>query len=102
MAGSGQRYSDAIAKTIALRQRLDGAVLRHEWACDASLYFSGAYAGPQFLLVGDAGSFIDPLSSFGVKKALASAWLAAVGIGFKIDRRKSQCRLSRAAETRND
>jgi hypothetical protein len=42
------------------------------------LYFSEAYAGPQFLLVGDAGSFIDPLSSFGVKKALASAWLAAV------------------------
>jgi hypothetical protein len=30
------------------------------------------------LLVGDAGSFIDPLSSFGVKKALASGWLAAI------------------------
>ena len=30
------------------------------------------------LLVGDAASAIDPLSSFGVKKALASAWLAAV------------------------
>src|SRR5262249_50315448 len=30
------------------------------------------------LLVGDAASFVDPLSSFGVKKALASAWLAAV------------------------
>ena len=30
------------------------------------------------LLVGDAASFIDPLSSYGVKKALASAWLAAV------------------------
>src|SRR5207249_4091025 len=35
VAGSGQRYSDAIAQTIALRQRLDGAVLRHAWACDA-------------------------------------------------------------------
>jgi flavin-dependent dehydrogenase len=72
------RYSDAIAKTAALRRLLDGAVLRHEWACDASLYYSAAYAGPQFFLVGDAGSFIDPLSSFGVKKALASAWLVAV------------------------
>jgi hypothetical protein len=30
------------------------------------------------LLVGDAASFVDPLSSFGVKKALASAWLASV------------------------
>ena len=28
--------------------------------------------------MGDAGSFIDPLSSAGVKKALASGWLAAV------------------------
>jgi flavin-dependent dehydrogenase len=73
-----QRYADAIEKTAALRQRLDGATLRHDWACDASLYYSEAYAGSQFFLVGDAGSFIDPLSSFGVKKALASAWLAAV------------------------
>jgi len=69
---------DAIEKTAALRQLLDGAVLRHDWACDASLYYSEMYAGPQCFLVGDAGSFIDPLSSFGVKKALASAWLAAV------------------------
>ncbi len=78
VAGVGQRYSDAIAKTRALDRRLAGATLQHDWACDASLYFSEPYAGPQFLLVGDAGSFIDPLSSFGVKKALASAWLAAV------------------------
>jgi halogenation protein CepH len=78
MVGQGQPYQVAVAKTAALRQRLDGAVLRHEWACDASLYSSDAYAGRQLLLVGDSGSFIDPLSSFGVKKALASAWLAAV------------------------
>jgi flavin-dependent dehydrogenase len=78
VAGLGQRYSEAIAKTRALGRRLAGAALRCDWACDASLYFSEPYAGPQFLLVGDAGSFIDPLSSFGVKKALASAWLAAV------------------------
>jgi len=78
MVGRGQPYRGAVARTTALRRRLAGAALRHEWACDASLYFSEAYAGPQFLLVGDAGAFIDPLSSFGVKKALASAWLAAV------------------------
>jgi len=78
MVGHGQPYSAAIAKTSALAERLAGAVLQHEWACDASLYFSESYATPQCLLVGDAGSFIDPLSSFGVKKALASAWLAAV------------------------
>ncbi len=37
-----------------------------------------ALRGDRWLLVGDAGSFIDPLSSAGVKKALASGWLAAV------------------------
>ena len=37
-------------------------------------------AGSQFLLIGDAASSIDPLSSFGVKKALASAWVGAVAI----------------------
>ena len=78
MVGQGAPYRAAVEKTAALRQRLEGATLRHDWACDASLYYSEAYAGAQFFLVGDAGSFIDPLSSFGVKKALASAWLAAV------------------------
>ena len=48
------------------------------WAADASTYGAHAFEAPGLLLVGDAGSFIDPLSSFGVKKALASAWLAAV------------------------
>ncbi len=48
------------------------------WACEATPYHSSEVALPGALLVGDAASMIDPLSSFGVKKALASAWLAAV------------------------
>lgn len=48
------------------------------WGADASEYTSRHYAGPGFLLAGDAGSAINPLSSFGVKKALASGWLAAI------------------------
>jgi hypothetical protein len=48
------------------------------WGWDASMYASTHYADDAVLLVGDAGSFIDPLSSAGVKKALASGWLAAV------------------------
>jgi flavin-dependent dehydrogenase len=44
----------------------------------ASLYTASRFADGTILLVGDAGSFIDPLSSFGVKKALAAAWRAAV------------------------
>jgi flavin-dependent dehydrogenase len=54
------------------------------WACSASLYSASRYArlsrGGGMLLVGDAGSFIDPLSSFGVKKALSSGWLAGVAV----------------------
>jgi len=73
-----EAYRAELAKTRELRLLMRDATLRHVWACDASLYTSDAFAGPGFLLVGDAGSFIDPLSSFGVKKALASAWLAAI------------------------
>lgn len=50
------------------------------WACPASLHTARRFARPGLLLVGDAGSFIDPLSSFGVKKALASGWLAGVTV----------------------
>lgn len=71
-------YRRALAETQEVARLVGGAELRSLWACDASLYSSSAYAGSQFLLVGDAGSFIDPLSSFGVKKAIASAWVAAI------------------------
>jgi hypothetical protein len=50
------------------------------WACPASLYTAVRFGRPGLLLVGDAGSFIDPLSSFGVKKALSSGWLAAIAV----------------------
>ncbi len=78
MVDRGRNYQAQLAKATHLRRTLAAATLQCEWACDASLYCSEHYAGPKFLLVGDAGSFIDPLSSFGVKKALASAWLAAI------------------------
>lgn len=48
------------------------------WACPASLYHATSYGRSGLLLLGDAGSFIDPLSSFGVKKALSSGWLAGI------------------------
>ena len=71
-------YRAELANTRALRMRLEDAALQRVWACDASLYRSDVYSGDRFLVVGDAASFIDPLSSFGVKKALASAWIGAV------------------------
>ena len=44
------------------------------------MYDATRFVDGDVLLVGDAGSFLDPLSSAGVKKALASGWLAAVAV----------------------
>ena len=61
-------------REIASRGRRTGAV----GARRADPYHAAQYGGPGFLLAGDAASFVDPLSSFGVKKAVASGWLTAV------------------------
>ena len=72
-------YRDALARVRAFEPLItSGTLVDGPWGSDASGYCADRYAGPGFLLVGDAGSFIDPLSSFGVKKALVSAWLAAI------------------------
>ena len=72
-------YRRQLDKTRHLRERLRGArLIGPAWVRSASPYTAPRAAGRRFLLVGDAASFVDPLSSFGVKKALSSAWLAAV------------------------
>jgi flavin-dependent dehydrogenase len=72
-------YDAALARTTALRALVTGARRAGPpWACDATPYAAARVADDGILLVGDAASFVDPLSSFGVKKALASAWLAAI------------------------
>jgi len=72
-------YTRELAKACALGALLTAA---HQtsapWTCDASLYHAPRPADTGLLLVGDAASFIDPLSSAGVRKALVSAWRAAV------------------------
>ena len=73
-------YRAELGKTRQLSALMSDAALDRVWACDASLFSAHQVAGPQFLLVGDAGSCIDPLSSFGIKKALASAWLGAIAV----------------------
>ena len=74
-------YLAELAKTRAFKKILAGASLSAgPTGWDASTYGAHQYAGDDWLLVGDAASFIDPLSSAGVKKALASAWLAAVAV----------------------
>ena len=72
-------YRAELHKATSIGERLDGARQSGQpWACDASLYSAVRAADGRTLLVGDAASFIEPLSSAGVKKALTSAWRAAV------------------------
>ncbi len=71
----------AIARTTLMKDVVDAAHPDGSaWAVAASMYSSSSFAADRALFVGDAGSFVDPMSSFGVKKALASGWLAAVAV----------------------
>ena len=84
-------YRTELDKTIRFKSLLKGGALtKGPWGCDASLYSARCFAGDNFLLVGDAASFIDPLSSFGVKKAMASAWVAAVAVNTSLTRSELQ------------
>jgi len=75
----GAAYRAEMAKTRAFRDIFRrGTLEASPWGRDASVYSSPQYCGPGFLLAGDAAATIDPLSSFGVKKAMVSAWVAAV------------------------
>jgi flavin-dependent dehydrogenase len=77
--GSAASFAAGLAGTRRFAAMFDGASMEGSpWGVNASLYSSDCAAGPGFLLVGDAASFIDPLSSYGVKKALFSGWLAAI------------------------
>jgi flavin-dependent dehydrogenase len=72
-------YARELANAEAISSRLTRATQRSApWACDASVYDAHRAADRGVLLVGDAASFIEPLSSAGVKKAMTSAWRAAV------------------------
>jgi flavin-dependent dehydrogenase len=78
-AGLGTLYRAELRKAVSIHDRLAAArQVGAPWGCDASLYRCERAADSRALLVGDAASFIEPLSSAGVKKALASAWRAAV------------------------
>ena len=75
------RYTSELRKVRPFAALLESAtMIGRPWGADASLYRARQYAGRGWLLAGDAASFIDPLSSFGVKKALVSGWLAAIAV----------------------
>lgn len=75
-----ETYRAELAKARHIGALMSNAALDRVWACDASCFRAREYGGSRFLLLGDAGSCIDPLSSFGIKKALASAWVGAITV----------------------
>jgi flavin-dependent dehydrogenase len=86
-AGLEALYRTELRKAVSIEARLAGSrQISAAWGCDASLYRSTRAADSRALLVGDAASFIEPLSSAGVKKAIASAWRAAVVVNTVIAR----------------
>jgi 2-polyprenyl-6-methoxyphenol hydroxylase-like FAD-dependent oxidoreductase len=90
-SGLAALYRAELEKALCFQKLLSGAELQSPpWSRDASLYSACAYAGPRFLLTGDAASFIDPLSSFGVKKAMMSAWVGAVTVNTCLKRPEMQ------------
>ena len=78
-------FEAEIANTALMSSITKPAVPTGEaWAVTASMYTASKFAPGRALLVGDAASFADPMSSYGVKKALASGWLAAVAVNTAI------------------
>jgi flavin-dependent dehydrogenase len=82
-AGLTTIYKGELARATRLAELTRSGrvrLTRPAFARDASSYSAGRFGDDGVLLVGDAGSFVDPLSSFGIKKALSSAWLASVAV----------------------
>ena len=80
-------YIEEVRKATYVSGFLADARLPHPpQVFDASLYTARQFAAGRTLLVGDAGLFIDPLSSEGVRKAMASAITGAVVINTVLQR----------------
>jgi flavin-dependent dehydrogenase len=74
-------YLSEMARLSYVSKFLDAASLPvAPRVSDATLYTARQFAGERFLLLGDAGLFIDPLSSEGVQTAMASSLTGAVVI----------------------
>ncbi len=73
-SGLSTFYREQVARTPHVAGFLRHAQLAlGPWAFDATWHTAITFADKQFLLIGDAGMFVDPLSSEGVHKAMASA-----------------------------
>lgn len=96
-------YRDELARTEMIRTLTSGArFIGNPWARDATPYRRQAISSDGVIAVGDSAAFVDPLSSFGVKKALVSGWLAAVAVRTVLDDRISSAQAFAFLAERND
>jgi flavin-dependent dehydrogenase len=74
-------YEEQLAQTRQIRSMLHGATMTHGPIVAASgSYRARHYAGPGWLLVGDAGHFLDPLWSSGVGIAVYTGLRAGLAV----------------------
>jgi flavin-dependent dehydrogenase len=80
-AGSGREalFASAIERAPHVSSLLSSTALTGPLrGIDATAYDASQFGGEDFLLVGDAASFLDPLSAHGVHKAMDGALVAAI------------------------
>ncbi len=76
-----QQFMAAVAQSPTLQSRIDRATPLADWrAVSDYSYRCLQKTGPRFMLIGDAGGFLDPIFSSGVHLALTSAKLAAAAV----------------------
>jgi FAD-dependent halogenase len=80
-------YTELLSTSRLIAPLVDGATLEGELSAhDATWQSAERFIGSGFLLAGDAASFIDPLTSQGVVKAIQSGLTAAAVIETMISR----------------
>ncbi|MFO0729005.1 MAG: NAD(P)/FAD-dependent oxidoreductase [Myxococcota bacterium] len=86
-SGAEYTYQRQVSSSAWLQEVLEGARREDEVSVfDATWARAERFIGPGFLLVGDAASVIDPLTSQGVYKALQSGLAAAASLRTILER----------------
>jgi flavin-dependent dehydrogenase len=82
-----RQYDELLARTTHARAvAAQGERVDAPRGVDATPYHSRIFCGENWFLVGDAGSFLDPLSAHGTHKAMDSALAAAAAIRTILER----------------
>ncbi len=84
-------FDEHLSRIPRIGQRLRGATVLRELKGERNFeYHSDTLSGPGYLLIGDAGSFTDPVFSGGVTLALATGRKAAEVVADRLDGKLSE------------